>query len=276
MTSRAYVITINNWTQGEYDALASESNDYMIIGKEVGENGTPHLQAYIYKKNKISFVGLKKRNPRAHIDVAKGNAEENQKYCSKEKDFTEFGEIPAQGKRTDLDTIAKEITEGTATAESILLTQPTMYHQYGRTLNALEDLRMRKLFRTEMTKCIWYHGKTGTGKSHTAFENYNPEDCYNYNPDGGWWEGYRQQPIVIINELRGDTLKYRELLLLIDKYPYAVRRRNREPMPFTSKTIIITFALKPEDIYHNLSQHDSLDQLYRRIELRELTEQYCV
>jgi len=271
MTSRAYVITINNWTEGDYAALAAESNDYMIIGKEVGENGTPHLQAYIYKKNKISFVGLKKRNPRAHIDVAKGNAEENKNYCSKEKDFTEFGEIPAQGKRTDLDTIAKEITEGTQTAESILLTQPTMYHQYGRTLEKLEDLRMRKQWRKEMTKCKWYYGATGTGKSYTAFKDYTPETHYVFTTtDKGWWDGYRQQEIVIINEFRGQ-LPYSELLDLIDENAKFVPRRGREPMPFTSKMIIITSSLHPAEIYHNLSQSDKMEQLYERIELIELT-----
>ena len=47
-------------------------------------------------------------------------------------------------------------------------------------------------------------------------------------------------------------------------------------MPFLSKKIIITSALRPEEVYHNLSQHDSINQLKRRIELVELTETYCV
>lgn len=270
-TNRAYCLTINNWTQEEYDVLVSEKYDYMIVGKEVGEEGTPHLQAYIYKKSKISFVGLKKRNPRAHIEVAKGNAEDNRKYCSKEENFSEFGEIPNQGKRVDLDELAKQVTEGTTTAEEILLTQPTMFHQYGRTLNALEDLRMRKQYRKEMTKCIWYYGPTGVGKSHTSFQNFTPETHYVYpTNDKGWWDAYRQQEIVIINEFRGQ-IAYSELLDLIDQWPKQVNRRGREPMPFTSKMIIITSSLKPEDVYHNLSERDSLAQLYDRIELIQLT-----
>lgn len=290
-TSRAYCLTINNWTQSEYVKLSNEQHDYMIIAKEIGEEGTPHLQAYIYKKSKISFVGLRKRNPRAHIEPAIGNAQHNHDYCKKgsqpkeewlaektkgknygkEADFSEFGEIPNQGKRIDLDEITNQITNGETTAEEILLTQPTLYHQYGRTFNALEDLRMRKLYRKEMTKCIWYYGPTGVGKSHTAFQNFTPETHYVYpTNDKGWWDAYRQQEIVIINEFRGQ-IAYSELLDLIDQWPKQVNRRGREPMPFTSKLIIITSSLKPEDVYHNLSERDSLAQLYDRIELKQLT-----
>ena len=82
-------------------------------------------------------------------------------------------------------------------------------------------------------------------------------------------EGYRQQDIVIINEFRGQ-IPYSELLDLIDKWPKTVKRRNREPVPFTSKHVIITSSLHPKDVYKNLSQTDKMDQLYRRIILHKL------
>ena len=151
-SSRAYCFTLNNFTTAEHEQLSRESHDYMIIGIEKGEEGTPHLQGYIYKKSKISFVGLKKRNPRTHFEIAKGNAEQSQTYCSKEGNFMESGILPSQGKRTDLDEVAKEITAGTQTAENILLNQPTMYHQYGRTLEKLEDLKQR--FLSDKTQII--------------------------------------------------------------------------------------------------------------------------
>jgi len=295
-TSRGYSIVINNYTVEQYEKLCQESHDYMVIAKEVGEGteatpeGTPHLQAYIYKKSKISFAGLKKRNPTAHIEPALGNAQHNHDYCKKGEqpkkewealktkgplygknaDFKEFGTLPEQGKRTDLEEIATAIMKGETTVEKVLETQPTIYHNYGRTLNALEDLKQRKLYRKETTTCIWYHGPTGTGKSHTAFLNFTPETHYVYkNSDKGWWDGYKQQETVIINEFRG-SIPYSFLLELIDKYPVDVPRRGREPMPFLSKKIIITSALIPEEIYHNLSQHDSLEQLYRRIQLIDM------
>lgn len=62
-----------------------------------------------------------------------------------------------------------------------------------------------------------------------------------------------------------------ELLMMIDKHPnYFVRRRGREPLPFTSKKVIITSSMSPEEVYHNLAENDKLEQLLRRIKVYNL------
>lgn len=131
---------------------------------------------------------------------------------------------------------------------------------------------MRKIFRTEQTKGIWYWGETGVGKSHKAFEGFTPDTHYVWQYEqSGWQDGYCQQETVIMNEFRGQV-KYSELLELLDKWPYSVKRRHREPMPFTSKLIIITSSMHPKDIYTNIDAKDSLKQLYRRCEIVEITK----
>ena len=140
------------------------------------------------------------------------------------------------------------------------------YHQYGRTLNKIEDLAMRNKYRSEMTKGIWYWGETGVGKSHKAFEGFNPKTHYVLPNDNGWWDAYTQQDTIIINDFRGE-IRYNELLNLVDKWPFNVKRRNREPIPFISKTVIITSSLKPEDVYHNRNDEDKIEQLLRRFEV---------
>lgn len=260
--------TLNNWTPGEYQTIEKLDVKYMVVGKEIGENGTPHLQGYVEFKTAKRFTTLKKLNARIHWEARKGTAEQAAEYCKKDGDFIEIGEISKQGKRTDLDELKKTIVAGTK-VDDIVMESPMLYHQYGRTLNKIEDLAMRKRFRTEMTQGIWYWGETGAGKSHKAFEGFTPETHYVYTNDGGWWDGYTQQETVIINDFRGQ-IPYGELLNLVDKWPHSVRRRNREPIPFTSKKVIITSALKPEEIYCNLSQNDSLEQLKRRFNVVEI------
>ena len=89
--SRGYAMTINNYTEEEYELLKNElhSNkvESYVIGREVGEKGTKHLQIYIYWKHGKTFNAMKKQFPRAHIEKARGNKQCNYDYCTKEGNF---------------------------------------------------------------------------------------------------------------------------------------------------------------------------------------------
>ena len=74
---------------------------------------------------------------------------------------------------------------------------------------------------------------------------------------------------MIINEFRG-KIPYNELLEMIDKWPYHIRRRGREPAPFLAKHIIITSSMTPAQVYWRREAEDKLDQLLRRIEVVHL------
>lgn len=89
---RRVVFTLNNYDEQEYDNLiefAIKHTKYYIIGKECGQNGTPHLQGYFEfnNRNGYSFKQLKEWFPRNHWEKAKGNKKQNYTYCSKEKDY---------------------------------------------------------------------------------------------------------------------------------------------------------------------------------------------
>lgn len=238
---------------------------YICYGKEVcPTTGRPHLQGYFEMGKAKTFSALTKKLPKGiHLELAKGNADENKAYCSKENEFIEYGKPKEQGKRTDLEGIKNEILEGRK-VDDIAINNPTIFHQYGRTLSRIEDIALRKKYRNWMTTCDWYYGPTGVGKSHTAFEGFNPDTHYVWKDDNGWQDGYTGQETVIINEFRGN-IAYSTLLQMIDKWPFELRRRGREPVPFLAKHIIITSSLCPEQVYNNLSREDKLDQLYRRI-----------
>lgn len=91
-----YSCTLNNWTQEEYDKIisyVSQQAKKYIIGKEVGEQGTPHLQFYISLKTKQYGTKLKSDIgiDRIHFEASRGNDEQNYKYCSKDGDFVSAG-----------------------------------------------------------------------------------------------------------------------------------------------------------------------------------------
>jgi len=90
LKTRQWVFTVNNPTPLEVEVLKATNNlcKYMIVGHEVGENGTPHLQGYVTMKNAYRFTSIKQlMDDRAHVEPAKGNIEQNFKYCSKDGEF---------------------------------------------------------------------------------------------------------------------------------------------------------------------------------------------
>lgn len=89
--SRGWFITINNYT--ENDLLATKSLmenkncEWAIIGKEVGESGTPHLQGCMHFKEKISRKqACNLLGGRAYVQVQRGTKEQ-QVYCTKDEDI---------------------------------------------------------------------------------------------------------------------------------------------------------------------------------------------
>lgn len=96
--SDAFSFTINNYTpedvQSVRTALTRDDRvQYLIFGREVGEQGTPHLQGYIQLKTRIlSNTICKLLGNRARLDVSRGSDEDNYVYCSKDEQFEEFGE----------------------------------------------------------------------------------------------------------------------------------------------------------------------------------------
>jgi len=104
--SNAWCFTLNNWTESEYEFLSSKllglgDKYFYIVGKEVGETGTPHLQGYVALKDgtkkfrplptfAVTRVGTDSEGTAVnavHFERAKGTRRQNYLYCSKEGDF---------------------------------------------------------------------------------------------------------------------------------------------------------------------------------------------
>lgn len=259
----------------DYNSIINDmKNDirYIAYSNETcPTTGRPHHQGFIYfHGKKQSYKKIGKMLGNSNCRVCKGNLEQNEAYCSKSNELIEFGNKPSQSERKDLAMLKDDILMNVVTSEDIMCSNPVVYHMYGRTIDKLEDVALRKKFRTWMTIGSWYYGETGSGKSEHVYRDYNPSTHYVFPNDNGWFDGYKGQEIVIFDDFRGNTIPFAELLSLCDKYPKCVKRRNREPVPFLAKEIRITSSLHPMSIYTNLHTDDKLDQLYRRFKIIEL------
>lgn len=272
-----------NWTFTGWDDVEPVFKPtvmkYLGYEREIcPESGKKHWQGFVGFVNEITMKGVITRlgfDIPPHVEMMRGSIQSNERYCGKDGGLKKFGVFPRQGERKDIEEFRDHIIKGEMTVDDIAINAPEYHYKYGRTFDKIEDITMRKKYRTEMTKGIWYYGPTGVGKSHKAYEGFTPETHYVLNVmDNGWWEGYKQQPTVIINEFRGQ-IPYGELLDLVDKWPKSVKRRNREPMPFISKTVIITSCMHPSEVYKNIVNKDeSINQLLRRFDIIKLDEKF--
>jgi len=83
-----YDFVINNWTKLEFDSLCQTINTIAkkaIVGSEVGEKGTPHLQGYISLIKKERIVKLRERPGFERASFRKCRNEEALiDYCQKD------------------------------------------------------------------------------------------------------------------------------------------------------------------------------------------------
>lgn len=91
--SKTWCFTYNNYETPKKQKLLALLNDLCdkyIVGHEVGENGTPHLQGwccFIKKTRPIETIGIQE----IHWEKARGSIEDNFKYCSKEDRYIQKG-----------------------------------------------------------------------------------------------------------------------------------------------------------------------------------------
>ena len=97
--SQGWCFTLNNHTDEERVKLLATDCKYVIIGDEVGESGTPHLQGFIYFEARKSLKQVKKLNGKSHWEMTKGSIDQNIEYCSKDGKFEERGIKPMSQKR---------------------------------------------------------------------------------------------------------------------------------------------------------------------------------
>jgi len=83
-----WCFTLNNWTKSEHSSIVKiceENCRKFIIGEEIGEYGTPHLQGFIRFKQKKRPMGLFE-NKRIHWESTSkySTDKQNFEYCTKE------------------------------------------------------------------------------------------------------------------------------------------------------------------------------------------------
>lgn len=257
MAVRNWCFTINNWKNDDIEAINSWSDaSYVVYGKEVGENNTPHLQGYVELTKKCRLSYMKKLHNTAHWEPRMGTQSEAINYCIKDNDYVEIGTKKKAGERTDLDRVrTMALEDGMRMVTAKGNSQQIRIAEKFLTYN--EEPRDWK------PEVIWIWGPTGTGKSRLARERCNLSDLYTKNDGTKWWEGYDGHEDVIIDDFRDSWWSITEMLSLLDRYEKRVEYKGGLRQ-FKPKKIIVTSAMEPSACYRNTGER--IDQLMRRID----------
>lgn len=260
MTSKTWDLTLNNYTDADIELLESWADDCkrLVVSKEVGEGGTPHLQGRITFARSYRLSGLKKLIPRAHWE--KTMCVQDSLYCKKEDSELILNvDNRKQGQRSDLDELRTLVDSGATKLDLFEAHFPSMvrYHKGIYEYRCLKNARRKR----PAPEVIWFYGPSGSGKS-THAEELAPEAYWVCAEHGDkiWWDGYDGQDTIIFDDFRPTMMTYGDLLKLTNncgRYRLAIKGGSDW---LTSKRIIFTSDRHPRDMY---AMYD--EQLHRRI-----------
>jgi len=276
------VFTWNNPPADAKEKLEGLKPSYCCYGHEVGEQGTPHLQGFMEFGESKAWSVIHKKMDNCHAQARRGTPEQAAKYCKKgeqpheewveEKDegpnygknavVVEWGEISQQGKRNDISPTCDMIKEG-KTMREVAIDHPEIFVKYHKGLIALQSILIQP--RNEVPTVTVLIGGTGTGKSRHARELVDTPRYVWHPQQSQWFDGYAGEQNCIFEEFRGQ-IPFGMLLSLLDRYDCKVQYKGGM-VEFASTNIVLTSPIHPKDWYKqdDLSKHDKIDQLLRRI-----------
>jgi len=262
--ARNWCFTLNNYTAEEYAVIEAQKMraSYLVIGKEVGAEGTPHLQGYIEYPNAVRGSAQRKLlDGRLHWEVRRGTAAQAADYCKEDGDFQEFGTLSQQGKRTDLEEIGAAIITGSSIHE-VAMTYPGSYIRYSKGITALKEAMIDWKPRDpdHPPKIVWRWGLAGVGKTRGAYEAH--KTVY-LKTTPKWWDGYEMQEAIIIDDFEPKDWDYRELLRFLDRWPYRGEIKGTKGGAEINSPFIYITCEHPPTYYWG--DENKLEQIMRRI-----------
>ena len=206
---------------------------YAVIGLEVGKSGTPHWQVYMETSRSVRVTAVMKLKG-YHVMLAKGTAEQNRKYCSKEGNFSVHGTTkPGRGQHQSLSNPLQPSEASfkqaydLAVANRVEMVEPGMKRRYYNSRKQIakdEHKPDRKVmdWKEGHPPNLWIVGEPGKGKS--AIVRTLPLPIYDKGPTK-WWDGYSGEPVVVIDDLHesaSEALPPDLLNRMGDRYPTSV------------------------------------------------------
>lgn len=291
---RMWMVTYNNPTvtcKKMTEMLESNKNvKGYAFNLEKGKCGTPHFQMYLELNEGIYYTGVKSilNNKGAHCELPKSKRDFCIKYCTKEETRVEgpfawgtclkLDKPGEQGKRSDIAKIGQAILDEGGVSAELMEQYPGEFIRFNKQIKSFSnDIQVEKMKDDEFEKwCkrveLEEAGEEWTGQEQRHLELFvGPTNCRKttrakmtcakrkqkwFEKDGKnkWWDGYRDEKCVIIDEFMGDYFGSIEQFNLMTNVGCAPRETKGGHVTlmathiyFTSNTLPCEWWKKPGD-----------------------------
>lgn len=230
---------------------------YYAYGKEIAPStGQEHYQCFGYSDVAQRWTWWKKLLAPHHFEQCHGTLEQNDRYCRKEGQFTEWGQKPmGNGKKRTLAVLAESVERAAAEGLPLceVVTQPEVaatYIQYHNGIAAFYDKCLEKKARTvdknfaPEVHYIW--GLPGTGKTRSV-QQLEPS-IYDIPADDGykWKDGYSGEEAVLYDNVDPKNITAPSRFLKeIDRYFILVPKKGGH-IAWRPRRIYITSVMPPD------------------------------
>lgn len=258
-----WVFTINNPTEDDEHNVFGLSEDakFVSVGSERGkQEETPHLQGFVSFTTMKSFGQLKELLPRAWLAVKSKRSTFAQAIDYTQKD----GEFWEHGKRPD-DPVDKGAREKEFWLEQLDCVRKRKFSEMDPKVKALHLSKLRYAVAAEEEEVQetvkdlvssrqtheWHYGAPDSGKSKHCRHYYtNPADVYTWEWTDAWWDGYKFQRIVHLEDV-DESIGRRTSLLkkMADDHAFDINRKNLPKISIRPDQILVSSNVHPKDCY---------------------------
>lgn len=273
-----WCFTINNYNNEEIESVKRLDTlcNLIICEKEVGEQGTPHLQGYLEMKKRIDGNKLKNLlGGRAHLEVSLGSRIKNIEYCSKEGDnniiIKKIPENLREISEASLDKIKKaaqllkDIRE--MSTEEFVANHPGFYLNNKPKYLDHKHEAIVKQYQTWngdlKSKNFWICGAPGVGKSRLARHGLNHYEMFS-KPFNKWWNGFDPEKTkrVIIDDWpdmdHGGDMLVQHLKIWADRYPFTAEVKGSHLAIMPKFQLVITSNYSIDECFKNEKDREAI------------------
>lgn len=234
----------------------------VVLSREVGAQGTVHLQGAITFRVAKRLSALKKLHGRAHWIIA--NSRDPFTYCIKsDSDVKINHESREQGRRTDIEAVAKKLK--TQPEHVVAEENPEIWVRYRNGLKQwLKDIKPPVV--RGSTKVYWVFGAGGAGKGKWMREMADMKGDSIEIVEFSYFRGYKNQTSVLLHDLRPSSLNWEYLLNLLDKWLVCEVPTYYGTAKWPPQNIFISAPMSPL-AFAQLKTEEEAYQLVRRIDV---------